>query len=137
MAFLALLPAVLPAQEAEKPEELFRRADTLAAEGDAAAAVALYRDWLLANPEAEASGVVLLRAVDDSSEVSAALRLLAEFAPRLRDPAAREALLERQAALLRLSGRIEEALVADPLPELPPDWWNGRTLPGAGPGRRG
>jgi tetratricopeptide (TPR) repeat protein len=116
---LALLPAGIRAQEAEKPEELLRRADSLAA-GDAAAAVALYREWLRANTEAESLAQVLQRAVDACPEAADALRLLAEFSPRLRDPAAREASLERQSALLRLSGRVEEALIAQiALPETP------------------
>ena len=120
LVFLALLPVVLRAQEAEKPEELLSRADALAAEGVEAAAVTLYREWLLGNAAAEAFGEVLSRAVGACSEVADALRLLADFAPRLRDPAAREAFLERQAALLRLSGRVEEALVAQiALPETP------------------
>jgi cell division protein FtsN len=116
---LALLPAGIRAQEAEKPEELLRRADSLAT-GDAAAAVALYREWLRANTEAESLAQVLQRAVDACPEAADALRLLAEFSPRLRDPAAREASLERQSALLRLSGRVEEALIAQiALPETP------------------
>jgi tetratricopeptide (TPR) repeat protein len=120
LLYLALLPALLWAQEAERPEELLRRADSLAAGGDRGAAVALYREWLRANGEAEAFGEVLLRAVDAAAEVGDALRLLAEFAPRLRDPAVQEACLERRAALLRLSGRPEEALaVLAGLPETP------------------
>jgi cell division septation protein DedD len=120
LLFLALLPAVPWAQEAEQPEELFRRAETLAAEGDAGTALALYREWLLANGEAEAFGQVLSRAVDAAAEVADALRLLAEFGPRVREPAAREALLERQAGLLRLCGRVEEALIVQiGLPETP------------------
>ena len=120
LLFLALLPAVPWAQEAEQPEELFRRADSLAAEGDTGAAVALYREWLLANGEAEAFGQVLARAADTAAEAADALRLLAEFAPRVREPAAREALLERQAGLLRLSGRVEEALIVQiGLPDTP------------------
>jgi cell division septation protein DedD len=120
LLFLALLPASPWAQEAEQPEELLRRAETLAAEGDAGAAVALYREWLLANGDAQEFAQVLSRAADAASEVNDALRLLAEFAPRVREAAAREALLERQAALLRLSGRIEEALVVQiGLPETP------------------
>jgi len=119
LAVLSLLPAGLRAQEAEKPEELLRRADALAS-GDADGAVALYRQWLQDNPEAESFAQVLQRAVNACREAADALRLLAEFSPRLRDPAAREASLERQSALLRLSGRVEEALIAQiALPETP------------------
>ncbi len=115
-----LLPAALWAQEAAPPEELFGRADALLAGGQPGSALALYREWLLANGEAQDFGRVLSRAADTAAEVSAALKLLAEFAPRVRDPAQREALLERESALLRLSGRIEEALVVQiGLPETP------------------
>jgi cell division septation protein DedD len=63
---------------------------------------------------------VLLRAVDAAPELSSALGLLADFAPALRDPAARESCQERQAELLRLSGRLEEArVVLLGLPETP------------------
>lgn len=124
LLLLALLPAAPWAQQPQQPqlpEELFRRADSLAADGDARAAVALYREWLLANGEAEGFGQVLSRGADTAAQAADALRLLAEFAPRVRDPAAREALLERQATLLRLSGRIEEALIVQVgLPETPP-----------------
>jgi len=120
LLLLALLPAAPWAQQAQLPEELFRRADSLAADGDARAAVALYREWLLANGEAEGFGQVLSRGADTAAQAVDALQLLAEFAPRVRDPAAREALLERQATLLRLSGRIEEALIVQVgLPETP------------------
>jgi cell division septation protein DedD len=119
LLLLVLLPAGIRAQEAEKPEELLRRADSLAA-GDAADGVALYRQWLRDNPESDSFAQVLQRAVAACREASEALRLLAEFSPRLRDPAAREASLERQWALLRLSGRVEEALIAQiALPETP------------------
>jgi tetratricopeptide (TPR) repeat protein len=115
-----LLPAVTARAQAQEPAELFRRADALAAKGDYAAALGLYREWLLANGEAEAFARTLARAVDTASAAADALRLLSEFGPRVREPAAREALLERQAALLRLSGRVEEALVAQiGLPETP------------------
>jgi cell division septation protein DedD len=121
LLLLALPPAAPRAQDAEPPEELFRRAETLAAEGEAGAALALYREWLRANCEAQDFGQVLSRAADTAAETADALRLLAEFAPRVQDQATRETLLERQAALLRLSGRIEEALVVQlGLPETPP-----------------
>lgn len=117
---LALLTGGMWAQEAQKPEELYSRADALISGGDTGAAVALYRDWLLAGGESEAFAEVLSRAVDTASELKDALRLLADFAPRVRDPAAREALLEREAGLLRLSGRVEEALAVQlGLPENP------------------
>jgi cell division septation protein DedD len=120
LPLLALLPALLWAQEAERPEELLRRADALAAGGEGGAAAALYREWLRTNDAAEAFTEVLLRAVDAAAETGDALRLLAEFAPLLRDPAVQEACLERRAALLRLSGRPEEALaVLAGLPETP------------------
>ncbi len=120
LLLVALLPAAPWAQEAAPSEELFRRADALLTGGQAGGALALYREWLLANGESQDFGRVLSRAADTAAEVSAVLRLLAEFAPRVRDSVEREALLERESALLRLSGRIEEALVVQiGLPETP------------------
>jgi cell division septation protein DedD len=115
-----LLPALQWAQEAETPEQLLRRTAELAAGGDGEAAVAAYREWLQAGGEEAGYGEVLLRAVGAATELAGALRLLADFTPRVRDPAAREACLERQVELLRLAGRIEEALgVQLSLPETP------------------
>ncbi len=116
----AAQPAALQAEEAQPPVELFRRTDALAADGDVEGALALYRQWLRANGEAQDFGRVLSRAADAAVEASDAMKLLAEFAPRVRDPAEREGLLERQASLLRLSGRIEDALVVQiGLPDTP------------------
>jgi len=115
-----LLPALQWAQEAETPEQLLRRTAELAAGGDGEAAVAAYREWLQAGGEEAGYGEVLLRAVGAATELAGALRLLADFTPRVRDPAARAACLERQVELLRLAGRIEEALgVQLSLPETP------------------
>jgi cell division septation protein DedD len=121
LLLLALPPAPPWAQDAKPPEELLQRAETLAAAGEAGAALALYREWLRANSEAQDFGRVLSRAADTAAEAADELRLLAEFAPQVREQGEREALLEREATLLRLSGRIEEALVVQiGLTETPP-----------------
>jgi TolA-binding protein len=108
-ALLAVLaPAPASAQQMPGTEEALRRADALAAAGDAEAAVAAYRQWLQAAGEVD--GQVLLRAAEAAGEAPEALRLFAEFTPLVRDPAAREACVERQVGLLWLLGRGEDAL---------------------------
>jgi cell division septation protein DedD len=117
---LLLLPALPWAQQKEEPEELLRRAEALASAGESGPAAAAYRAWLRDNAETEGAGRVLLAAVESCSEADDALRLLADFASKLRDAETREACLQLQADLLQLVGRPEEALAVQlSLPETP------------------
>lgn len=107
-----LVPVVLSAQQAPQSAAGadLRKAEQLAAEGRSAEAVAFFRSWLEANPGSAEFGNVLLRAAAAAPQTAAALALLAEYGPRVADPAQRAECLQRRLELLALLGRTEEAL---------------------------
>jgi hypothetical protein len=112
---LLFVPAVLAAQQAPvpAPEDYLQQAEALVAEGRSAAAVALYRSWLAANPDSARFGSVLLAAASAAPETGTALALLGEYGPRVTEAGERDECLGRRLTLLSLLGRFEEALALE------------------------